>query len=149
MAKLTAARLAALALQREGVDTVFYLLSAPIVADLKTGALPPCASTAPIVTVSPAAPLSPSSKPAAPAFTDASRWLETGTNLSASPMSAQPLAATGATAWSWNGKHGVLMPYFGAVRHIDSGLLATVRPLPSGATDAAPTSFHIVASLYS
>ena len=33
MAKLTAARLAALALQREGVDTVFYLLSAPIVAD--------------------------------------------------------------------------------------------------------------------
>ena len=33
MAKVTAARLAALALQREGVDTVFYLLSAPIVAD--------------------------------------------------------------------------------------------------------------------
>ena len=33
MAKLSAARLAALALQREGVDTVFYLLSAPIVAD--------------------------------------------------------------------------------------------------------------------
>ncbi len=33
MAKITASRLAALALQREGVDTVFYILSAPIVAD--------------------------------------------------------------------------------------------------------------------
>ncbi len=33
MAKVTASRLAALALQREGVDTVFYILSAPIVAD--------------------------------------------------------------------------------------------------------------------
>ncbi len=33
MAKVSAARLAALALQREGVDTVFYILSAPIVAD--------------------------------------------------------------------------------------------------------------------
>ena len=33
MAKMTASRLAALALQREGVDTVFYILSAPIVAD--------------------------------------------------------------------------------------------------------------------
>ncbi len=33
MAKITAARLAAQALQREGVDTVFYILSAPIVAD--------------------------------------------------------------------------------------------------------------------
>jgi acetolactate synthase-1/2/3 large subunit len=33
MAKVTASRLAALALQREAVDTVFYILSAPIVAD--------------------------------------------------------------------------------------------------------------------
>ncbi len=33
MAKVTASRLAALALQREGVDTVFYILSAPIVGD--------------------------------------------------------------------------------------------------------------------
>ena len=33
MAKVTASRLAALALQREGVDTVFYLLSAPLVTD--------------------------------------------------------------------------------------------------------------------